>query len=152
MKLEKLQGKSWTQVVAFMKDSALALALETSPEESEVFQTAKEGGPEAGAAAAFAHLFMRENGPVEAIFAGIDIYNRLSPHSQKVKNLQYSVAWAGTRRPPARVKFPIKLRLRNRDKLGGLANIMLFIGSKSLAKGSTSQKIAAIGIMNFLKE
>jgi hypothetical protein len=152
VKLERLDGKTWEELVEFMETNRHALALEGDPE-LECAIIADEYDPEAGAAAAVAYRFLQANGAAKTMYKAIEMYESLSGDpSFLLKELRMSVAWVS--RPYLRTaKFPIKpYNGEDEQKHGGLANVMLAVAAKELSKGSNTEILAAIAINKFFDE
>lgn len=169
MKLERLDGKSWNEVVSFLEDSRHALALEGGPEH-EVAVIADEYDCEAGAAAAVAYRFCQKHGAACTLYMAIEMYERLRP-SDLLTKLRADVAWVskpyvlreekvpdGWTGPTMTVRdFTIDWPIdpycgEDPEKEGGLANVMLAVSARMLSKGSNSEILAAIAVNDFLDE
>jgi hypothetical protein len=152
MKLEKLTTMTWAEVMAFLEVNAHALALERRGAELDVAKTAMSHGPEAGTAVAVAYLFNQEHGAMRTAWRAIEIYDRICPKSDKIRELKEMVSWGGVHERDREFAWPIEPELENDDKWGGLANVMMAVAADDLARSSTSQLLAAIGLRQFLDE
>lgn len=169
MKLERLDGKSWNEVISFLEESRHALALEGNPEH-EVAVIAEEYDCEAGAAAAVAYRFCQKHGAACTLYMAIEMYERLRP-SELLQKLKADVAWVSrpynlreTKTPEGwsgpswtvrdyDISWPIgPYDGEDQEKKGGLANVMLAVAAKGLSVGNNSEILAAVAVNEFLDE
>lgn len=154
MRLERLDGMTWAQAVAFMDDSRHALALETTPHELKAAKTAESHGAEAGAAVVVAYRFMESHGPVRTAWMATRLYDEITPSRyEPLSRVKEGLCWSGTGYSVNGCGWPVEPPAEGlTDKRGGLANVMLAVAASELAGGATSDKVAAAAIVEFLDE
>jgi len=152
MRLKRIDGMKWKEVVGLMDGSCHAFALETTQGEMDVVQAVKSHGPEAGAAVAVAYRFMEMYGAPQTAWKAVYIYDRISPNNTRINNLKDMICWAGGQVQARNSKFSVKLNFRSRDKWGGLANVMMGVASADLVHGSTTEIMGAMALRKFLYE
>lgn len=149
VKLERLDGKTWEELVDFMKVNRHALVLEETPHEIETAKTADDNA-EAGAAVAIAYRFLEKYGAPRTAWKAADIYKRLTPKSDDLLNLQVSLAWV--RGANNTLTWPIGPVPEEEEKEGGLANVMFAVAAVDMFDGTSSEKLAAFAIAKFLDD
>lgn len=156
MKIKKLDGMRWHEVVEFMKTNRHALALETTPHEMEAAKTAESHGEEAGAAVVVAYRFYEVYGAVSTAWRASAMYKELwgpDKGREALKSLAEGLIWSGLDRFPKTGYWPITpMGVDNRDKRGGLANVMFSIASGELMEMGTTGILSAGSINQFLAD
>ena len=151
MKLKKLEGKTWADVVSFMETNRHALAVERTNPEFVSAKTAQTHGSEAGAAAVTAFLFLNRFGAPRTAWRAVCIYEQVSPKHDLIGELKDSLSWVGAQSLAATIPFPVKDLPTDPDKQAGLANVMMMVAACEMSKGTTTQVIATQAISKFLQ-
>lgn len=149
MKLSRLDGMYWEGLIEFLDKNRHALALE-SGYELEVAKAAEEYGMEAGAAVAVACRFLQVYGPVKTAWRAVAIYDELSPKNELIRGVKEGLSWCS---PPGTLsKWTIKpMHPDNKAQRAGLANVMFAVAADELERGSTTEKVAAASLLEFLE-
>jgi len=150
MKLRRLDGKTWEELVAFMEDSRHGLVLEETPHELETARTADDN-VEAGAAVAIAYRYLEKYGAPRTAHRAAKIYTKLNPESDLLSNLKDALAWVRGDNTN-HLHWPCGPVPDDPEKLGGVANVMLAVAASDMAHGSTTEQLAAGAIMEFLSK
>ena len=145
MDVESLRGKCWKEVENLLRENCHALVF-SGEVGTEIAKTSYEYGASAGTAVACAFAFMNENGAVSTAWRAVEIYEKISPHS--MRNVSAMISYAG--RGSRRIVWPITQKLRNKQRLAGFANVMMALAARELCEGTTCEKLASQGIMDFL--
>jgi hypothetical protein len=136
-----------------MGDSAHALVFEAKDKGSlEVAKAAVEYGPEAGAGVACAVLFARNNPAAVVVHTALDIYAKLLPGDHRIVDLRYWAGWAGEINPHRKVVWPVQPELKTRQQQGGFANVLMMEAARTFSDGTTSEKLVAGVLTDFLKK
>lgn len=159
MKLSKLDGMQWNDLVQFMKADYLSFALESTPHEISVAAVAYETGAEAGAGVSIAYRYLEVYGHEGTAWLATSIYDKLTPHNQGIFNIQDRLYWSCSPKwhklDDEELKWPIepmKFNKWNRARWGGLANVMLSISAAEFMDGNTCSKLATFAIHDFLEQ
>jgi len=160
--LKHYEGLSWREAQEALKERSILLLMAKDDNCVDVARAYKMHGIEAGTATLCAVLYLNRNGGAHTAMEGVHLYERILKTMEKdgkprpwlrshVENMRWAVPWGmhgATRGWP--VKPP---NWRNIDKLGGLANIMLYLGALELEEGGgTSELVASRTVAKFLKE
>ena len=156
MKLKKLKNKTWPKLVEFMETNCHALALETTRYEMEAAKSVMAHGPEAGAAVVVAALFLERYGAPRTAWKAVSLYESISDglkYSLSWVNLTNSLSWVGSKSLIEKLPYPVSgFPDWDRDKVGGLANVMMMTAAVEMSAGSTTEALAAHALIKFLQE
>ncbi len=166
--IERFIGMSWKRAMSELKDNTHLLVLTDKPDEraTEVAITCRDHGIMPALAALCSHLYIEKHGAAAAahMAAGIyqDIYHSLmTPRtrgnlrkkaeegSHELRNLEHMLAFTSVGVGDKNV-WPLEHKFTKRHERGGLANILMFLAARELAKGGTCEQVAAFGIQRFL--
>jgi len=160
--LKGYESCTWQTAKRRFVKRRLMLAMEKDDLCVEIARTYDSHGMDAAMATLCAVLYLQKNGPGQTARQGVEMYwdivlameksgKKVPWLRNRVGNLRYWVFYAcsGPRRD-----WPLEPpKWKNLDMVGGLANIMLWVGAAELERqGGTSNLVAAGPIARFLRE
>lgn len=154
MKLRELPCKTWSELIEFVQSNQLPLLLSTEDKRCVIAaKNCKEYGPECASAIICAELYKDKNRAVSCAHWALEAYRELCPdRKDEWDALRNWIAWAGMPNIVLDNVWPIKPEFDSNDKKAGMANVMFRLAMEDLFNGTTSDKLAAMKIFEFLNE
>jgi hypothetical protein len=154
MKLRELPCKTWTELVEYIENHQLPLLLSTEDKRCvTAAKHCKEFGASCAAAIVCAELYKDENRAIICAHWALNAYRRICPDRMDEWNdLGGWLAWAGVPMKGRENNWPIRPRFANEQEEAGMANVMFRLALEDLFEGTTSEKVAAMKIFEFLDE